>query len=109
MDVTGDPVSFWRKPVLKTSALRNEGIEELLVAIEQHWQYQLDTGLRELRERERATDELRRILRHDLLAGLLHRIAETDLADTVKRIVARQEDPYTAAERLIAESGLEGV
>jgi LAO/AO transport system kinase len=95
--------------VLKTSALRSEGIEELLAAIEEHRKYQLDTGLREFRERVRATDELRRILRHDLLAGLLHRIAEADLEDTVTRIIARQEDPYTAAERLIAASGLEGV
>jgi LAO/AO transport system kinase len=102
----GDPGSSWRTPVLKTSALRSDGIEELLGAIEQHWQYQRDTGLRQYRERERAADELQRILRHDLLVGLLQRIAEADLEDTVRRIVARQEDPYTAAERLIAASGL---
>jgi LAO/AO transport system kinase len=109
MDAAGSPIPPWRTPVLGTSALRSEGIEELLAAIGEHRQYQLDTGLRELRERERATDELGRILRHDLLAGLLHRIAQADLEDTVKRIVARQEDPYTAAERLIAASGLEAV
>ncbi len=108
-DAAGGPGSAWGTPVLKTSALRSHGIEELLDAIEQHRQYQRETGLREYRERERAADELQRILRHDLLAGLLQRIAEVDLEDTVRRIVTRQEDPYTAAERLIAASGLEGV
>jgi LAO/AO transport system kinase len=107
-DAPGGRNPFWRTPVLKTCALRSEGVEELLLAIEGHWCYQCDTGLRRQREHERATDELRRILRHDLLAGLLQRIAEPDLEETVKRVVTRQEDPYTAAERLITASGLEG-
>jgi len=105
-DSSGEQIS-WRPPVLKTCALRGEGVEELLAAVQAHWQYQCDTGVREYRERERANDELRRILRQDLMARLLDRIADTDLVDTVERIVARQEDPYSAAERLIATSGLE--
>jgi LAO/AO transport system kinase len=96
----------WRPPVLKVSALFSEGIEELMAAIGDHWRYQNASGLRQRRERERAADELDHILRHDLLARLLDRIAEPDLAETVSRIVAREEDPYSAARRLIAASGL---
>ena len=96
----------WRPPVLKTSALRSEGIEELIAAIEEHWRYQSASGVRQHRERARAADELHRILRQDLLARLLDRIAEPDLEETVGRIVARKEDPYSAARRLIVTSGL---
>ncbi len=102
---SGQPLS-WHPPVLKVSALHREGIEELITAIEEHWRYQSASGQRQRRERERAADELYRILRHDLLARLLDRIAEADLSETVGRIVAREEDPYTAARRLIAASGL---
>ncbi len=105
MGASGQPMS-WCPPVLKVSALHSEGIEELLTAIGEHWRYQSASGLRQHRERERAADELDRILRHDLLAHLLDRIAAPDLAATVERIVAREEDPYSAARHLIAASGL---
>jgi LAO/AO transport system kinase len=97
----------WRPPVLKTCALRGDGVEELIAAIQAHWQYQCDSGRREQREREHAADELRRILRYALLQRLLDQIPQRDLKDTVERIVAREEDPYSAAERLIADAGLE--
>jgi LAO/AO transport system kinase len=96
----------WRPPVLKTCALRGDGVEELIAAIQAHWQCLCDSGLRERRERERAIEELRRTLRYVLLQRLLDRISDRDLKDTVERIVAREEDPYSAAERLIAEAGL---
>jgi len=96
----------WRSPVLKTCALRGEGVAELVVAIQAHWQYQGNGGLRERRERERVADELRRILRYTLLERLLSQISEDDLEQTVQHIVTREQDPYSAAETLIQKAGL---
>jgi len=96
----------WRVPVLKTCALRGDGVEELVAAIQAHWQYQCDSGLGEQRGRERAAEELHRILRHVLLQRLLDQIPRRSLEDAVERIVTREEDPYSAAERLIADAGL---
>jgi LAO/AO transport system kinase len=101
----------WRPPVIQTSALLGEGIVELLASVQAHWRYLEASGLRTQRERERASDELRHILRQDLLTRLLHHIEETDLKEAVEKIMARQEDPYAAARRLIVASGMviEGV
>nr|MBC7245320.1 methylmalonyl Co-A mutase-associated GTPase MeaB [Chloroflexota bacterium] len=96
----------WRPPVLKTCALRGEGIEELLAAIAAHRQYQHDSGLQKQRERERAAGQLQRILRYALLEQLLAQIPEAALQETVERIVAREQDPYSAAEALIAKARL---
>jgi LAO/AO transport system kinase len=96
----------WRSPVLKTCALRSEGIAELVAAIQAHWQYQSNSGLRERRERERVADELRRILRYTLLERLLSQISEENLEQTVQHVVAREQDPYSAAETLIQQAGL---
>ena len=96
----------WRPPILKTIATRGEGITELITAIEAHEQYQRDSGLKERRERERAAAELHNILRHTLLQRLLKRISPRDLQIAVERVVAREQDPYSAAELLIAKSGL---
>ncbi len=96
----------WRPPVLKTVATRGEGIGALVAAIQMHRQYQSDSGLKQHCERERAEDELRRILRHSLLERVLSQIRERDLERTVERIVAREQDPYSAAEALIVSAGL---
>jgi LAO/AO transport system kinase len=100
--VAGAPsAQTWRPPVLKTCALRGEGIEELLTAADAHWQYLRDSGLNIRRDRERVADELRRILRSTLLERLLEGIPEVDVDATVQNVVARQIDPYSAAEALI--------
>jgi LAO/AO transport system kinase len=104
---TGDGVRpAWQPPVLKTVAARSEGIAELIGSVQAHLEYQVESGLRAQRQRERAEDELRRILRYTLLERLLVQIPERDVEDTVQRIVARAVDPYTAAEALIAGRAL---
>ncbi len=96
----------WRPPVLQTCAIREDGVKELVAAIDAHWEYQRASGLKEQREREQVAEELRRIVRYTLLQHVLHQIPRQGLEDTVERVVARQEDPYSAADRLIAQAGL---
>ena len=96
----------WRPAVLKTCALRGEGIDELLTAADAHWQYLCDSGLNSRRERERVTDGLRRILRSTLLERLLEQIPAADVEATVRKVVARELDPYSAAETLINRMSL---
>jgi LAO/AO transport system kinase len=96
----------WRPPVLKTCALRGEGIEELLTTADAHWQYQCDSGIKIGRERERIADGLRRILRSTLLERLLEQIPTADVEATVQQVVARQLDPYSAVEALINKVSL---
>lgn len=96
----------WHPPVLRTSAIRGEGIGDLVTAIMEHAQYQSDSGLKARRDRKRAMTELRRILQSTLLEHLLCQIPEEGLEDTVERIVVREIDPHSAAQKLIAESGL---
>lgn len=99
-------VPAWRPAVLKTCALRGEGIDELLAAADAHWQFQCDSGLNVRRERERVSDGLRRILRATLLERLLEQIPDEDVEATVRQVVSRQLDPYSAAEGLIKKVAL---
>ena len=102
----GEVRPAWRPPVLKTVAARGEGIAELIGSVQAHLEYQVESGLRAQRERERAEDELLRILRYTLLDRLLGQIHAQDVENTVRRIVARAVDPYTAADALIAGRAL---
>jgi LAO/AO transport system kinase len=90
----------WQPPVLKTVALQGLGVDELLQAVERHWQYLRATGELARRERERLAHELDLRLRDTLLAGLRERVGPAVLAATLDRMVARQIDPASAAREL---------
>lgn len=73
----------------------------LLEAVEGHRGYLEETHTMALRERTRVEDELHDILGHLLMHRLMARLPPDELAHLVDRIVARELDPYTAAETLL--------
>jgi LAO/AO transport system kinase len=91
----------WTPPIVKTVALRDQGIVELMQAIEQHRVYLQDSGELQRREEERA----RTNLVHILQAAVLHRLNRQVPAEHFDRLVtgvaARELDPYTAADQLL--------
>jgi LAO/AO transport system kinase len=92
----------WRPPIIKTVALRGEGTPELVQAIADHRHY-LETS-QELARRNhiRLANELEHILRDELMGRLLDRVDRASLAGLMAQVTARQLDPYSAAQRLIA-------
>ncbi len=95
-----DPAA-WMPPIHKTVAVQNQGIGELVDAIEAHRQYLEQSGARQLRDRLRAATELRMILRDYLLARVLERTSTSDLDALVASVAARHVDPYTAVRQLL--------
>ena len=92
--------SRWRPPVLKTIATDNIGIKKLLEEIDRHIKYLKESGELEQRRRESAKKEI-----FDLIQGQWKEILSTFvdngfLNKIVNKIVKREEDPYTAVEKL---------
>ncbi len=98
------PDAEWEPPIVRTVAVRDEGVAELAAAIEAHRAQLEATGGRRLREVARARSSFLAVLRERLLAGALARLeAERGHLDEVaERIAARQADPYALAEELAA-------
>ncbi|MBI3287460.1 MAG: methylmalonyl Co-A mutase-associated GTPase MeaB [Chloroflexi bacterium] len=95
---TGDG---WKPPVLKTVATREEGISALLDAMTAHWAYLQGSGERQLRDRRRGEEELRRALGAELLQRTLVRVDAQLWEGLLEEIAQRQIDPHAAAERLL--------
>lgn len=93
--------SAWTPPVLKTVATRGEGVREVTDAVEEHRQHLLDSGEMRRREEVRAAHELDRILREALLGRLVERLSPAPIDEMVRRVAAREIDPYTAAQALM--------
>ncbi|MEO6318854.1 MAG: methylmalonyl Co-A mutase-associated GTPase MeaB [Acidimicrobiales bacterium] len=100
LDLTGD--GPWRPPVLATSALSGEGVDELWQAVDDHRGHLTDTGALGPRRAARVGDELVRIV----AALLLERAQATGgprLAELAEAVARREIDPWSAAARLLPE------
>ncbi len=91
----------WRPPIVKTIALRGEGVPELMQAIAEHRHYLETTQELARRNRTRLANELEHILRDELMSRLLGQVDEARLSHLMAQVAARQLDPYTAARQLI--------
>jgi LAO/AO transport system kinase len=94
----------WEPPIVRTVAVKDDGIDDLLAAVERHRTHLEQSGQRRVRETARARAGFVTVLRERLLAGALDRLeAEMGRLDAVaERIAARQADPYALAEELAA-------
>jgi LAO/AO transport system kinase len=91
----------WRPIIIKTIAIRSEGIPELVGAIQAHRHHLQATQTLALRERSRVEDELDDILGTLLMRRLKASVSGDELSRMVDRVVARELDPYTAAQNLL--------
>lgn len=98
LDLTGG--GGWRPPVLATTALDGEGVDELWQAILGHRSHLTSTGELEPRRTARVGDELVHIL-----AALLYERAQASggprLEQLAASVASRAIDPWTAAEQLL--------
>ncbi|MBI5649073.1 MAG: methylmalonyl Co-A mutase-associated GTPase MeaB [Chloroflexi bacterium] len=93
----------WRPPVLKTIALKGEGVADAVDWIGKHRAYLEDNHLLAQRERARVRAELEMVVQRELVTRLLGGVNGSKVEMLVEKIAARELDVYTAAERLVQE------
>jgi LAO/AO transport system kinase len=93
---------LWRPPVLKTVADRDQGVEEVLAALDAHWVWMNEHGELERRRHVRATREIEAIALAQLRSrmGGLH--GDGALAASAHEVRRGLLDPYAAADRVVA-------
>ena len=92
---------LWTPPIVKTVAVKGQGVEELRGAVEEHRRY-LSGAREDGRQRLKYSQKFR-----DLLAENFLRIVDESVLspEEEERLMAsllkREEDPYTAVERIL--------
>ncbi|MHB8620907.1 MAG: methylmalonyl Co-A mutase-associated GTPase MeaB [Chloroflexota bacterium] len=94
----------WSAPVLKTVAIQDEGIEQVLDKAIEHRAFLKGNNQYAVRRQRAATAEIDTILRETLLRTVSGRVP--DFARYASEVGERKYDPYTAVERIVTESGL---
>ncbi|MDX1521037.1 MAG: methylmalonyl Co-A mutase-associated GTPase MeaB [Anaerolineae bacterium] len=93
----------WQIPVLKATALKEEGINEIAAAIDQHWVYLTESGELRDRNRTRLIDELEAVLQQTLIKRVLAQVPPEYWSNLTTRLIEREVSPYTAVQELLEQ------
>jgi LAO/AO transport system kinase len=89
----------WQPPILKTTATTGDGVDELWAAVER---FRAHPAKDDVRRRARFEHHFRALLGQHVLRRLERSLPAGELDRVVDRITAREIDPYSAADALIA-------
>ncbi len=93
----------WVPPVLSAVAAKNQGVTEVLAAARRHLEHLHGTEDGAARLRRRAEQELSSALR-ERIRERAATVLDRELGTLVDRIVARELDPYDAAEAVLVQA-----
>jgi len=97
---------YWRIPVLKTSAIKDQGIIQLVDAIEQHYQYLVESDMLANRTQRQVRSEVESLVLHAVILALRAEVTGAEWQQLMEDITARDRDPYSVALELQKRIGL---
>jgi LAO/AO transport system kinase len=95
--------AVWRVPVIGTSVVSGEGLDELVDAIRRHKRIAFDTEMGRLRQRQVAEFRLLKTAEAILTERFVQQRAQKT-AEYTERLLTRRDDPYALASALIEDS-----
>jgi LAO/AO transport system kinase len=97
---------YWRIPVLKTSAIKDQGIAQVVDALQQHRAYLIESGMLAQRAERQVRSEIEALVLHAAINTLKARTTEQEWQHLVEDITTRERDPYSVANELEERIGL---
>jgi len=100
-----DKPDGWHVPVLQTVAIRDDGVDELVAALQSHREHLLQSGQLDKLRQGQAQHRLMAALKEQLWDMVYQACQETDAwEEAVRTIAERRADPITVAKGLIARA-----
>jgi LAO/AO transport system kinase len=103
LEMTDLRADDWRPPIVPTVAARSEGVTDLWDAVGAHRAFLESTGALVKRRSDRLLDELRTIVARSLERRAYELTSQEGVAELHQRVVARELDPYAAADEIIGD------
>lgn len=97
---------YWRIPVLKTSAIKDQGIAQLVDAIEQHYHYLVESHMLANRTQRQVRSEVESLILHAVMLALKDKVTDAEWQQLMQDITSRERDPYSVAIELQERIGL---
>src|SRR6266852_1703852 len=97
----------WRIPVLKTAAIKDQGIPQVVDAMQRHYEYLVESGMLASRAQRQVDSELRALVAYAAIKALKAQVSEEEWQKLVEDIRIRKRDPYSVARELEQRIGLQ--
>ena len=97
---------YWRIPVLKTSAIKDQGIPQVIDAMEHHYEYLVESGAINTRARRQVRSEVQALILNTVINALKATTTEEEWQRLVDEINSKERDPYSVARELEERIGL---
>lgn len=98
--------TYWRIPIVKTSAIKDQGIDQLVNAIDKHRVFLQESGLLAQRAQRQVRSEVQALLVRAMTDALNNEISKEEWQHMVEDITARERDPYSVARELQQRIGI---
>ncbi|MBX8631052.1 MAG: methylmalonyl Co-A mutase-associated GTPase MeaB [Thermoplasmata archaeon YP2-bin.285] len=92
----------WKPPVMQTNARESRGIDELVGNIRKHDEYARSSERLIKRKKEQYRREIQELVTREMARKAFSSIEEEELDRMLERILRREENPYSEAERIAA-------
>jgi LAO/AO transport system kinase len=94
----------WMPPIVKTQAILDKGVTDLLEAIEKHATSLLssDAGMNRRTRQDQVRNELVEMVKSRLAQEVMHLLTESgELEQAVQSVINGEKDPYTIVDDLV--------
>lgn len=94
----------WRPPIKRTIASKDEGVDELVEALDEHFEFLEDSDELTVRRQDRTRNEIIAMINEQIgrrVADIV--VASDDFNSQVDAVNQRQNDPYTVVNKVLAD------
>ena len=92
---------FWLPPIMRTVAIKGDGVPELITVIYEHEQHLEQTGERKNRDRARLEAELEMLIQDNLVYHWRQEITDIQYQEVLAEVISRRISPHQAAKALV--------
>lgn len=94
----------WRPPIKRTIASKDEGVDELVEALDEHFEFLEDSDELTVRRQDRTRNEIIAMINEQIgrrVSDVV--VASDDFNSQVDAVNQRQNDPYTVVNKVLAD------
>lgn len=92
----------WRPPIKRTIASKDQGVDELIEALDEHFEYLEDSGELVARRAERTRDEMIAMINEQIGRYVAEKVVNSDeFNQQVSAVNERTNDPYTVVSNVM--------
>ncbi len=108
LDMSAPREDGWRPQIIKVSAIKGEGIKELMEALEEHRKFLETSGRFESYRKDRVAHAFETLLRDKLFYMVMSKLKENGTYEKLlEDMFSKRKDPYSVIEKLRCQCALD--